>query len=72
MAQIAASKDISEDKLISTMLEAKKADLAKLVTGGKLTQAQMDAMVQRMQTQVKTMVERTIVGPALPGQARPA
>jgi len=30
LAQIAANKDISADKLISTILDAKKADLAKL------------------------------------------
>jgi hypothetical protein len=72
LAQIAASKNVSEDKLISTILDAKKADLAKLVTEDKLTQAQMDLMVQRMQTQVKTMVERTSVGPAFAqGQTRP-
>jgi hypothetical protein len=72
LAQIAASKNVSEDKLISTMVEAKKVDLAKLVAAGKLTQAQMDAMVQNMQTQVKTMVERTNMGPAFAqGQARP-
>jgi hypothetical protein len=64
LVQIAAGKDISEDKLISTILDAKKTDLAALVDDGKLTQAQMDLMVGRMQTQVKTMVERTSVGPA--------
>ncbi len=72
LAQIAASKNVSEDKLIGTILDAKKADLAKLVADGKLTQAQMDIMIQNMQTQVKTMVERTNVGPAFEqGQARP-
>jgi hypothetical protein len=72
LAQIAASKDISEGTLISTILDAKKADLAKLVAGGKLTQAQADYMVQHMQTQVETMVERTSVGPAFgQGQDRP-
>jgi hypothetical protein len=72
LAQIAVSKNVTEDKLISTMVEAKKVDLAKLVAAGKLTQAQMDTMVQNMQTQVKTMVERTNVGPAFAqGQARP-
>jgi hypothetical protein len=65
LAQIAASKNppVSEDKLISTIIEAKTIDLAALVTAGKLTQAQMDLMVEHMQTQVKTMVERTTVGP---------
>ena len=72
LAQIAASKNVSEDKLIRTMVEAKKVDLAKLVAAGKLTQTQMDTMVKNMQTQVKTMVERTNVGPAFAqGQARP-
>jgi len=63
LAQIAASEGISEETLIQTILDAKKADLAKLVADGKLTQAQMDLMVERMQTQIKTMVERTNVGP---------
>jgi len=60
---IADSKGVGEDKLISTILDAKKADLAKLVGEGKLTQVQADLMVEHMQTQVKTMVERTTVGP---------
>jgi hypothetical protein len=64
LVQIAASKGISEETLISTIIDAKKADLAQLVADGKLTQAQMDLMVEHMQTQVKAMVERTNVGPA--------
>lgn len=72
LAQIAASKGLSEETLIQTILDAKKAELAKLVADGKLTQAQMDLMVERMQTQIKAMVERTGVGPAFgQGQARP-
>jgi hypothetical protein len=63
LADIAKSKNVSEEKLISTILEAKKTILAKLVADSKLTQAQMDLMVEHMQTQVKTMVERTTVGP---------
>ena len=65
LLQIAESKTppVSEDELISTILDAKKADLAALVTDGKLTEAQAALMVEHMQTQVKTMVERTTVGP---------
>jgi hypothetical protein len=63
LVDIAKSKNVSEEKLISTILEAKKAILAGLVADGKLTQAQMDLMVEHMQTQVKTMVARTTVGP---------
>jgi len=72
LAQIADAKGIGEDKLISTILDAKQADLAALVADGKLTQAQMDFMVQHMQTQVKTMVERTAVGPAFSQGQNPA
>ncbi|MGQ9768616.1 MAG: hypothetical protein ACUVSS_15185 [Anaerolineae bacterium] len=72
LVQIAAGKGISEETLIQTILDAKKAELAKLVADGKLTQAQMDLMVERMQAQIKAMVERTNVGPAFgQGQARP-
>jgi len=63
LAKIAESKGVGEDKLISTILDAKKAILTGLVADGKLTQAQMNLMVEHMQTQVKTMVERTTVGP---------
>lgn len=72
LVQIAAAKGVGEETLIKTIIDAKKVDLAKLVADGKLTQAQMDLMVERMQTQVKTMVERVNVGPASgQGQARP-
>jgi hypothetical protein len=65
LLQIAASKNppVSEDELISTILEAKKTVLTGLVADRKLTQAQMDLMVEHMQAQVKTMVERKTVGP---------
>ena len=72
LAQIAAAKGISEETLVETILDARKADLAQLVADGKLTQAQMDLMVERMGTQITSMVERTDVGPAFGrGQARP-
>ncbi|MBM3133784.1 MAG: DUF2680 domain-containing protein [Chloroflexi bacterium] len=64
LAQIAQEKGVSEAKLIETILAAKKAVLDSLVSAGKLTQAQADAMYAHMQTQVPTAVERTSVGPA--------
>jgi hypothetical protein len=76
LAEIAADKDVSEETLINTIINAKKVILADLVADGKLSQAQMDAMVEHMQAQVKVMVERTSVGPAFdrdderPGMSR--
>jgi hypothetical protein len=62
LAQIAATKGVSEDKLVSTILDARKADLAALVAAGKLTQAQADLMADHMADMIKTLVERTGVG----------
>jgi hypothetical protein len=63
LAQIAQAQGVSTDKLVETILSAKKAALQQAVTDGKLTQAQADLMVERMTAQVKVMVERTTTGP---------
>ena len=64
LVEIAQAKGVSEEKLIETILNAKKANLTELVDEGKLTQAQADYMIKQMQTRVETMVERTSVGPS--------
>jgi hypothetical protein len=64
LAQIAAAKNVGEDDLIDAMLSAKKDAPAKLVADGKLTQSQAELMIQNMTARVKTMIERTDVGPA--------
>lgn len=65
LAQIAESKNVGVEKLVDTILAAKKTSLQQAVTDGKLTQAQADAMVQNMQAMVKAMVERTTTGPMM-------
>ena len=70
LAQIAASKGISEDALIAQLLEARKATVNELLGAGKITQAQADYMLNNMAEHVKVMVERTTVGrPAFAGQS---
>jgi hypothetical protein len=64
LVQIADAKGVSAARLQSTILDAKKADLDKLVADGKLTQAQADFAYSRMQTQVPVMINRTTTGPA--------
>ena len=81
LAQIAADKGISRDSLIQKLTEARKAELAKAVAAGQLTQEQADAMLQRMTTVIGAMVDRTTTGPlwnngqrpnsATPGQGTP-
>ena len=73
LAELAQAKGVSKDALVKAILDEHKADLAKLVADGKMTQAQADAMVSRMQEQVKLMVERTGTGPMWqnqPGQGQ--
>lgn len=67
LAEIAQAKGADESKLIDTILASRKATLDAQVKAGTLTQAQADLILERMQTQVKTAVERTTVGPM--GQA---
>jgi hypothetical protein len=63
LAEIAASKKVTVDELVETILTAKKDNLAELVADGKLTKAEAGLMIERMETQVRTMVERTSTGP---------
>jgi len=71
LAEIAASKDVTVDALVDAMMAEKKAGLAQLVADGKLTQERADFMLERMETQVKTMIERTTTGaPAERGMGR--
>ena len=64
LVQIAATKNVTEQELVSTILTAKQATLDGLVAAGKLTQVQADAIYNHMQTQVSVMVNRTATGPA--------
>jgi hypothetical protein len=63
LVQIAATKNISEDALINAIVADRKADLDKLVADKKITQAQADQMLTQMKDRIKTMVNRTTVGP---------
>ncbi len=64
LAEIAASKGISTDELVSKIVDAKKVQLDALVADGKLSQAQADLMIERMTEQATSMVERETTGPA--------
>lgn len=66
LAEIAAAKGMSEDKLVELMLAARKKLLDQRVAAGTLTQAQADAAYTQMQARVKDGIERTEVGPNRP------
>ena len=69
LAVLAQAKGVSVDTLSEAIVAEHQADLAKLVADGKMTQAQADAMISRMQEQVKLMVERTGTGPMWQNQS---
>jgi hypothetical protein len=62
--QIAQDQGKTEQSLIDTILKAKQEVLTNLVADGKLTGDQADLMIKNMTDRVKTMVNRTDVGPA--------
>jgi len=62
LAEIAKSKGVTVDQVVDAMMATKKANLDQLVANGKLTQEQADFMLDRMEIQVKSMIERTSTG----------
>jgi hypothetical protein len=65
LAEIMASKGVEKDELVDTLMAARKANLDQLVADGKLTQDQAKLMIEHMQTQIESMVERTTTGPMM-------
>jgi hypothetical protein len=61
---------VTEQALIDAIVAEKQATLQSLVDEGTLTQAQVDAMLARIQEQVKVNVERTATGPSGQSGAR--
>lgn len=69
LAEIAASKGISKQTLITRLVAAAQEQLADAVADGRLTQAQADARKARLQERVTAMVDRTGKGTG-PGMHR--
>lgn len=63
LADIAASKGVSTETLISGMLEARRATLAEAVASGRITQEQADLMLQNMSDRIADRIDDTEVGP---------
>lgn len=62
LAQIAESKGVTVEEMVEVMVAARKAELAQRVADGDLTQERADFMLERMETQVQSMIERTNAG----------
>lgn len=63
LADIAASKGISTDELISAMLDAREAALDEAVDSGRITQEQADYMLEHMSDEMAEHVDDTETGP---------
>ncbi|MCM3764578.1 YckD family protein [Neobacillus niacini] len=63
VADLAKDKEISVDQLLAFIIETRKANLEKLVKDGKLTQEQMDSMLENMTAMMKEAIERNTTGP---------
>lgn len=63
LVQIAEAKGVSKDALAEAILADHKVKLDAAVAAGRLTKEQANAMAERMQAQVKAMLESGLVGP---------
>lgn len=63
LAQIAATKGVTEDALVATIINTRESEVQVMVTSGKLTQEQADALLAQMQERIRLAVNRTTIGP---------
>lgn len=62
LVQIAATKGITEQKLINAIMAERQANIQARVTAGTLTQDQAKVMLEQMQQNVVRAVNRTTIG----------
>lgn len=62
VAELANEKGVNVNELVDKMIESRKTDLEQLVLDGVMTQEQMDAMLENMETTMKTDIERGTFG----------
>jgi hypothetical protein len=62
LVQIAATKGVTEQKLVAAIISAKKAEIQARVTAGTLTQELANIMLQQMEQNVVRAVNRTTTG----------
>jgi hypothetical protein len=63
LVQIAATKNISEEALISAIMADKQESIQSLVNAGTITQTQAELRLEQMKERVQLAVNRTTVGP---------
>lgn len=68
---IASSKGLTEADFRSKLADAAKTDLDKQVSAGKLTQAQEDAVLQRIKNDPLPLWDKVMKRPNLPGRFMP-
>jgi len=64
LSQIAESKGVTEDKLVDSIVEQRKAHLNQAVADGMMTEEQAEYCEENVEQRVKDSVARTTVGPA--------
>jgi hypothetical protein len=65
LAQIAAAKGMSKATLISQLVKAAEAELAKAVTAGRITQAQADTIKSTLTARITEKVDKVGPGPRM-------
>jgi hypothetical protein len=63
ISDLAEEKGVSVDSLVDTIIQSRKVDLEQAVTDGKITQEQMDYMLENMESHITVMIEDGSYGP---------
>lgn len=63
IAELAEEKGLAPQALIEKLLHARKSELEQFMHEGKITEAQMNTILERMETRIKTALERKTTGP---------
>ncbi len=63
LAEIAATKGVSEDALVAAILKAHQDAVNAAVTAGRITQAQAELVLENMELRIRAMVTSSSIGP---------
>jgi hypothetical protein len=63
IADLAELKDVNMDELMAAMIEARKVELEQLLKEGVITEEQMEAIMDNIESRIETAIQRETVGP---------
>jgi len=63
VADLTKEKGVNENMLVADLLQARKSELEQLVKDGKITQEQMNTMMDQIEDNIQEAIQRNTAGP---------